>query len=105
MRRAFTLVELLVVLSILAIAASLAVFSPYVLRSSEQNKSLAILSSSLIKSQINSRMYATTCGIRVERAVELDEFGQIKKNSAGNPIFDTLQGLKSRRFSIQRRFL
>lgn len=91
MRRAFTLVELLAVLSILAIAASLAVFSPSILRSSEQDKSLSILRFSLIKAQINSRTYATTCGIRVERAMELNEFGQIKKNNVSNPIYKNYQ--------------
>lgn len=91
MRKAFTLIELIVVITIIVVVASFAAFSlPGFFRSSGYNSTLNTIEMSLIKSQSNAMSYFTTCGIRVERAYETSENEQmIKKN--GKPVYKNFQ--------------
>ena len=86
MRRAFTLVELVVVLIIIALASLLA--APAIrslIFSSQQARAVKTFGSLLITTQSAARSHFTRAALRVERGFEVDGQGQMIKDGLGNP--------------------
>ena len=103
MKRAFTLVELIAVATIIVLASSLAapairsVFLSY-----QQIKAIGTFSSSLTATQSAAQAHFTTAAMRVERAFEVDDRGRMIKDVAGNPQWLAHQHIRLLVFGTRR---
>lgn len=88
MKRAFTLIELMVVVAIIVIVSALAVPSINSLMSTyERQKAVASFESLLASAQATARGHFTTVALRIERAFETDEYGRMVLGAGGEPIW------------------
>ena len=86
MKRAFTLIELMVVTAIIVLVSTLAVPSVASLMSSyEKQKAIASLTSLLATAQATARSHFTPVALRIERAFEADERGRMVIGPGGEP--------------------
>ncbi len=93
-RRAFTLTELLVVLAILGIVATLAVPAVGPMFASNQTASaVSTIGSLLVTAQTTARAYGTPAGLRIERALKVDSRGYMVERMSNKPAFE--QGVKA----------
>ena len=88
-RRAFTLTELLVVLAILGIVATLAVPAVGPMFASNQTASaVSTIGSLLVTAQTTARAYGTPVGLRIERALKADSRGYMVERISNKPAFE-----------------
>lgn len=91
----FTIIELLVVISIIVILSTFAVISiPEMFNSNSEAYFLKSVQSSIIIAQSYSKFYKTRCGIRVERAYKTDSNGFMMKDNNGNALWLNYQRFK-----------
>lgn len=95
MKRAFSLVELMVVIAIILIVVTLSAISiPAMLRSADQSGAISALESTLALAQTKAQLYCTTVGIRIERAYRTDTNGFMVKDSNGEAIWEDHQQIR-----------
>ena len=88
MRRGFTLVELLVVISLIILLSTLSVPAVHTYLASRQNAvAIQAFSRTVTNAQVLARANFTTTAVRVERAFRTDEAGRMVKDAAGQPIW------------------
>jgi len=93
--RAFTLIELVVVIAIIILLIAIAV--PAVgpaLVSNYRTQATAALNSCLATAQTYALSHTTDVGIRIERAVELDNYGRMVKPDGVNPKYLDYQQIR-----------
>lgn len=88
MKRAFTLIELMVVVAIIVVVSALAVPSIASLMSTyEKQKGVASFETLLATAQATARSHFTSVALRVERAFETDEYGRMVLGADDQPIW------------------
>ena len=86
MQRAFTLAELLVALSVIVIASSIAAPAIHSLHLHAQRAAaVQTFGAAVAASRATAHGYFTTTALRIERAFETDHHGQMVTDSQGNP--------------------
>lgn len=92
MRRAFTLIELMVVVAIIFLFVSMSTIAvAEIFRSSEQAQAVQTFKASLAKAQAIASSHGVTTALRIERSFKIDENGLMKKVNDKATWFDHQQ--------------